>query len=546
MRKFFNTVLVCTLALGLLVTGCSSNTTAPPAKTDQAGTPQETPKGNKFVRYNSGEEPKSLDPSIGYDEPSWVVVYNMFEGLTRLDKDENPIAGVAKEWKVSPDGKVYTFTLRDDAKWSNGEAITADDFVYAWKHMLDPKTASESAFLAYGIKGAEDFNSGKGSPDALGVKAVDAKTLEVTLTQPAPWFLGLLTVPTFYPINKAAAEKDPKWFAEAATIISNGPFKITDWKHDAEIKLEKNEHYWDASSVKIDGVIFKMVKDSNTAYQLYQSGELEISEIPSDLSDQLFAEGKVNVGDSAGLEFYRLNTSKPPFSNVNIRKAFNMAIDRQKLVDLVQRRKQKPAVGLISYGFNDPAGGQFRDVGGAFVTYDPAEAKKLLETGMAELGLTQLPEITIEFNTSDTHQKNAEAVQEMLKSALGVEVKLANMERQVLSDKQKKLDYHISRSSWIPDFADPINTLEIMLSESSSNRTGWKNAKFDQLIKDAYVELDNAKRYQMMHEAEKIFMEDAPIIPLYFYNSTNLQKDNLTGVLRPVFGYVNFKHAELK
>lgn len=540
MKRLFSILVGISLIFSFLLAGCSSN----PAS--QADNPGNQAGGGKYIRYNSTREPTSLDPSRGYDQPSYDVVNNFLEGLTRLDKDENPAPAVAKEWKVSPDGKTYTFYLREEAKWSNGDPVTADDFVYAWKHMLDPETASDAAFLAYPIVGAEEYNSGKGSADDVGIKALDAKTLEVRLKHPVPWLIGLVANPAFYPIHKATAEKNPNWYTEAATILSNGPFKITEWKHDSEIRLEKNEYYWDKENVKLDGVIFKMISDTNTEYQLYQSGELDSSSLPSDMSDQLFAEGKVKVNDSAGIEFYRLNTTVPPFNNLNIRKAFNYAIDRQKIVDLVQKRKQKPAVGFVSYGFKDPAGGEFRDVGGALVKYDPVEAKKLLEQGMAELGLKTSPEVTITYNTSDVNQKNAEAIQEMLKENLGVEVKLAGMDRKVLTENQKNLNYQISRSSWLPDFADPVNTLEIMVSDNSSNRTGWKNERFDKLIKDSYLEPDNAKRFAMMHEAEKILMEELPIIPLYFYNNVYLEKENVTGVLRPVFGYIDFKYADLK
>lgn len=527
-----------TLAFGLLAAGCSSDTSN-----------QANPNGqqqSKFMRYNSVKEPTSLDPSVGYDQPSYDVVNNFLEGLTRLDKNQNPAGAVAKDWKVSEDGKTYTFNLREEAKWSNGDPVSADDFIFAWKHMLDPKTASDAAFLAYPIVGAEEYNSDKGPADAIGLKAINAKTLEIKLKQPAPWLIGLLANPAFYPINKANAEKNPKWFTDASTIVSNGPFKLTEWKHDSEIKLVKNDNYWDKNNVKLDGVIYKMIADGNTEYQLFQSGQLESSQLPADMSDQLFKEGKVKVNDSAGIEYYRLNTTKPPFNNLNIRKAFNLAIDRQKLVDLVQKRKEKPAVGLVSYGFKDPAGGEFRDVGGTLMKTDTAEAKKLLEKGMQELGLTTFPEITLSFNSTDVNQKNAEAVQAMLKDALGVNIKLASMDRKVLTENQKKLDYQISRSSWLPDFADPVNTLEIMVSDNSSNRTGWKNAQFDKLIKDSYNEPDNKKRFTMMHEAEKILMDEQPIIPLYFYNSVRLEKDNVIGVLRPTFGYIDFKYADIK
>lgn len=347
-------------------------------------------------------------------------------------------------------------------------------------------------------------------------------------------------------MHKATVEKDPNWAKEAATILSNGPFKLTEWTHDSELKLVKNDKYWDAASVKLDGVTFKMINDRNTAYQLYQTGELHTTEIPPDLSEQLFAENKVTVIDGAGTEFYRFNTTKKPFTNKNIRKAFSMAIDRQKIVDFITKQKQKIGTAYVSYNFPEPDGKDFRDVGGALVAFDAAAAKKLLEQGMKEEGITQMPEIKLSVSSGGTKEKVAQALQEMLKENLGVETKIEVMEGKAFSAAQKKLELQFSRSSFLPDFGDPINFLDGFLSDNPFNRTGWKNAQYDKLIKDAYKEVDDAKRFQMMHDAEKILMDEAPIAPLYFYNSAFLQSDKVEGILRPALGYMDMKYATLK
>ncbi|NOU84615.1 peptide ABC transporter substrate-binding protein [Paenibacillus sp. LMG 31460] len=547
MKKVSALLISSVLVFGTLLAGCSKD---PGSGTQESGAKQtEAAKEtkSKILLYNNLKEPTSLDPPKGFDQVSYDVVNNAFEGLTRLGKNQAPEPAMAKEWKVSPDGKKYTFTLRDGIKWSNGDPVKAADFEYAWKRLLDPKTASDAAFLAYPIEGAEAFNSGKGTASDVKIKALDDKTLEVTLTQPASWLVGMVSSPAFFPVHKATVEGNAKWAGEAATIVSNGPFKITEWKHDSELKMVKNDQYWDAANVKLTGVTFKMINDTNTAYQLFTTGELHTTgSIPADMSDKLFAENKVKVEDAAGTAFYRFNVKMAPFNNINIRKAFVAAVDRQKLVDLVLKQKQKPADGYVSPGLKDPAGGDFRKVGGSLIKFDAAEAKKLLEKGMQEAGYTKLPEVTLTYNTNDVSQRIAQTLQAMLKDNLGIDVKLANKEGKVLTTEQKALQLQLSRSSFLPDFADPINFLDGFQSTNPFSRTGWVNASYDKLIKDAYVESDEAKRYKMMHDAEKILMDEAPVLPLYFYNSTYLQSDKLEGVVRHAFGFLDFKWADLK
>lgn len=545
MRKLSTVLLSCTMAFGLLAAGCSSSDTTAPGQQDASQGKKE--QQAKILMYNNIEEPTSLDPPIGFDQRSYDILNNLMEGMTRLGKDQNPEPAMAKEWKISDDKKKYTFILRDGVKWSNGDPVTAQDFEYAWKRMIDPATASQAAPLTYVIEGAESFNSGKGKAEDVKIKAVDEKTLEVTLINPASYLPHMLANPAFFPVHKKTAEANKNWAAEGSTFVSNGPFKISEWKHDSEIKTVKNETYWDAANVKLAGVTWKMINDNNTEYQLYQTGDLHATTtVPADLSDQLFAENKVKVEDGAGTYFYRLNVKKEPFDNVNIRKAFMLALDRQKIVDLVNKRKEKPATGFVSYGFKDPSGGDFRDVSGELITFNPDEAKRLLEQGMKEKGYTKLPEITLVYNNSGTHPKIAQAMQEMYKEVLGVDIKVTSKEWKVLQDEQKKGQLMMSRSSFLPDFADPINFLDGFQTGNSMNRTGWSNPKYDKLIKDAYNEADDTKRYKLMQEAEKILMDEAPIIPLYYYNLAYLQSDKVDGVVRHAFGYIDFKWADIK
>lgn len=527
----------------LIMAGCTTTESGTEKKKDNDGKKEEQ---EKVLLLNNGDEPTSFDPPIGFDSVSWNALNNLMEGLTRLGKNHEPEAATAEKWDISPDGKTYTFTLRDDAKWSNGKPVTAHDFEFAWKRLANPETASPAAFLANFIEGAEAFNTGAGSADGMKVKAVDDQTLEVTLVAPTNFFLSLISNPAFFPVHKETVEGNPNWAAEADTFVGNGPFKLTKWAHDSEFEFERNEHYWDADNVKLDKVHWAMIDDSNTEYQMFKTGELHQSDVPSELSEQLFGEGKAKVEDQSGTYFYRFNVNKPPFDNENIRKAFAYAVDQQKIVEFVTRNKEKPAYGFVGYGFKDPSGGDFRDVGGDLVKFDAEKAKEFLKKGMEEAGYDKLPEITMTYNTSDAHKNIAETLQQMFKETLGVEIKLANMEWNVFSDEQKAGNLQFSRGSFLADYGDPINFLENFQTGHSMNRTGWSNTEFDNLIKQAKAENDEAKRFELMHQAEQILFEEMPIFPIHFYNQVYLEADNVTGVVRHPVGYLELKWADLK
>nr|WP_245350117.1 peptide ABC transporter substrate-binding protein [Cytobacillus eiseniae] len=523
------------------------------AKQETQSDPQ--PKGNdegvkeeegseKILYLNNGLEPTSFDPPIGFDSVSWSGLNNLMEGLTRLGKNHDPEAATAESWDVSEDGKIYTFHIRENAKWSNGDDVTAGDFEFAWKRLLNPETGSPAAFLGYFIEGAEAFNNGEGSADDVQVKAIDAKTFEVTLISPQAYFLSVITNPAFFPINEKVATDNPTWFAEADTFVGNGPFNLAEWEHDSHFLMEKNDQYWDAGTVKLDKVHWAIIDDTNTEYQMYQTGNLDVSDIPADLSEQLFSEGKAEVGDQAGDYFYRFNLTMEPFQNVNIRKAFAMAVDQQQMVDFVTKNKEKPAYGFVAYGFNDANGNDFRETAGDLVKTDVEEAKALLAKGMEEEGYETLPEVTLTYSTSDTHKKIAEALQQMYKDNLGVEVKLANMEWNVFAEEQTALKFQLSRSSFLADYADPINFLENFQTGHSMNRTGWSNTEYDQLIKDAKNEADEGKRYEMMYKAEGILFEEMPIIPIHFYNQVYLQNEAVSDIVRHPVGYIELKWAD--
>lgn len=539
MKKWLS-LIVLVLAM-VVMAACTANESAGSNDSSASSNDEKT---EKVLYLNNTVEPTSFDPSVAFDAVSGNPLNNLMEGLVRLDENNEPKEAVAEKVETSEDGKTYTFTLRKDAKWSNGDPVKASDFVYSWLHMLDPKTASPAAFLAYPIVGAEAYNTGEGKKGDVGIKAVDDQTFEVTLNEPTEAFLNIISNPSFFPINEKVAEDNARWFAEADTFVSNGPFKLVSWDHDSKMIFEKNDQYWDQANVKLDKVEWVMVNDVNTEYQMYQSDELDVSSIPGEMYDQLKDNDELVNSEQAGVAFYRFNVDKEPFTNAKVRQAFAHAINQENIVEYVTKTGQKPAYGFVSYGFVGPDGKEFRDTVGDLTNFDKNEAKKLLEEGMKEEGWDKLPAVTLTYGTSPDNQKVAVALQDQFKEALGVDVKLQSVEPSVFLAEQKELKHQLSRSSFIFDYADPVNALESFITDSSMNRTNWSNKKYDKLIADAKAEQDAAKRWELLQQAEKLLMEETPVVPIHFYNQLSVQKPSVTGIVRHPVGYLELKNVD--
>ncbi|WP_373893958.1 peptide ABC transporter substrate-binding protein [Virgibacillus sp. CBA3643] len=555
MKKFL--VLLLALLTVIVLAACTANESAGEEEPDEGNDTEETGDdstdeagegdeagGENVLRLNNWEEPTSFNPSIGFDENSWKPLNNLMEGLTRLGDDSTPEPAMASDWDVSDDGTVYTFHLREDANWSNGDPVTAEDFVFAWQQLLDPETGSPAAFLAYFVEGGEAFNSGEGSAEDLGVTAVDEKTFEVELEDPTGFFLHVVTNPAFFPINQEVAEENPDWHAEADSFVSNGPFTLESWDHDSEMVFAKNEEYWDVDTVSLEEVHWAMVNDQNTQYQMFDTGDLDVAEIPAELSDELIDGDNVAIDEMGGLEFFRFNVEEEPFQNKKIRHAFALAVNRQEVTDFVVKNEVEPAYGFVSPGFTTPSGEDFRDANGDLVVSDPEEATRLLEEGMEEEGYDELPEVTLSYNTDDLNKAIAETMQSMISENLGVDVTLENTEWNVFLEDQKNLEHQFSRSSFLFDYGDPVNFLESFITDSSMNRTDWSNEEYDQLIADAKSEEDEERRWEYMYEAEQLLAEEMPILPLRYYNQVFVEADGVSGIVRHPVGYFDLKYAE--
>ncbi|MFJ9254610.1 peptide ABC transporter substrate-binding protein [Bacillus pumilus] len=503
------------------------------------------------LNVNISTEPFSLHPGLANDSTSGSVIRQTFEGLTRINAEGKPENAMASDIKTSADGKTYTFTLRD-AKWSNGDPVTAKDFEYAWKWALDPKNESQYAYQLYYIKGAEAANKGKAKVADVGIKAKDDKTLVVELENPTPFFTELTAFYTYMPVNKKVAEKNKNWFTNAGeNYVSNGPFVLSQWKHGGSITLEKNNEYWDKDTVKLKKINMSMIKDTNTELSMFKKGELDwagspTGSLPTESLKTLKKEGGLKIQTIAGIYNYKFNTEVKPLNNANIRKALAYSINRQAIVDKITQGEQVPAMAIVPptmEGFTDNKTGYFKD-------HDVDTAKKLLEKGAKELGyksVSDLPALKLSYNTDEGHQKIAQAIQEMWKKDLGVKVELDNSEWNVYIDKIHSGDYQIGRMGWLGDFNDPVNFLELYKDKDGGNNdTGWESKEYKQSLNDSAKETDKTKREEMLKKAEEIIINDMPIAPIYFYTQLWVQDPKLKGVVVSGLGDVQYKWAHFE
>ncbi|AQQ54593.1 peptide ABC transporter substrate-binding protein [Planococcus lenghuensis] len=532
--------MTATLALSSVLAGCSGG-----AEEGQEGAAVSQEEVEQEITVNAMTEPPTLDPALSTDTTSFWILDHMFEGLYTQDKEGEAVLGVAEDVNISEDGTVYTFTIREDAVWSDGTPVTAENFEYAWKRVLDPATASAFAFYLYYIEGAEAYNKGEGSVEDVAINAVDERTLEVTLNSPLGYFDKLLTQRTFLPLKQEVVEADPNWAAGPETYISNGPFELTEWSHNEQVVIEKNEEYFNADQIDLQQITFEMVNDATTYYQMFKTDELDfIMTLPPDALDAEKDNPEFQSIPYYGTYMYMFNVEQEPFTNQKVRKAFAMAIDRESLTENVSRAGESPAYAMVPTGVTTPEG-DFREEGGAYFEEDYEEAKRLLEEGMAEEGWDTLPEVTLMYNTSENHKKFAEAVQEMLKQNLGVEVQLANQEWKTYLETTEQGNFQMARMGWIGSFIDPVANLDYYLGDSPNNRTNWVNEDYDRLIAEAKVEQDEAKRFELLHQAEEILMTDLPFMPVYFYTNTYMTDSDIEDVAYYVNSYPSFKWAQV-
>lgn len=516
-------------------------------------TPRETnvETGNRTQVLHRGQGPAlaDLDPHLATGTTDYNVLSALFEGLVgEHPEDLSPVPGVAERWEASPDGMTYTFYLRADARWSNGDPLTSHDFVASWRRVLTAKLGADYANLLYVLAGAEAFHKGADDDFAnVGVKAIDDHTLQVNLEYPAPYFLSLLQHWMWFPVHLRSIEKigspydRTTGWARPETMVSNGPFQLADWPNRERIIVHKNPRYWDADTVRLQAIHFHPFEGVDTEERAFRSGQihltdaLPISKIEAYRTEQPEA---LRIDPYLGTYFFRLNIRVPALANPKLRAALSHAIDREAIVTQVLRGGQTPSASLSPWGT-----GGYRPPPGR--PHDLDQARALL----AEAGFPDgvgAPVIELLFNTSENHRLVAEALQEMWRRDLGVEVTLHNMENKTVLESRRSGDYQMLRSVWIADYADPTSFLDIFRSHSGNNYTGWADPDYDRLLFEAARTTDRAQRFELLREAEARLLDQAAIIPLYTFTHVFAKSPAVQGWFPTQLDHHPYKHVWLE
>lgn len=508
------------------------------------------PKG--VLRTNLGAEPPDLDPTHAADIPSINVVQNLFEPLLRMNGDGNPLPGVASEWTHSDDYTEWTFKLRPDAKWSNGDPLVAGDFVYAVQRILTPDNAAAMAMMVYNFLdgGKAYYDGGAKDPSLLGIKAADDHTLAIKLAGPTPYFPSLVTHPAWFPLHRATIEKHgQEWSRSADTYVSNGAFKVAELHPKSKLVAAKNEHYHSADEVHFDRLEILYIENQNTQIAAYEAGDLDMTAlIPNREAENLMKRDDFSNVPMMGVYFISFNTQRPPFDNVDVRKAFSLAINRRQMVDRVTKRGELPSSGYIPRGIAMHNGKDYRDIAPALIdSTDHAASRKKAQEHLAAAGFgpgKAVPRVEYIYNNAEIHVDIAQVLQSYWKADLGAEVDLAQMEWGVLLKRIRAHDFQISRSSWIGDYLDPLTFLEIFETGHEKNGAGYANPEYDALLAKIRTEPDADKRLGYIVEAEKMLIEkDCIIAPLYEYNTPVMLRSNIKGVIQMPTAGVDFSRA---
>ena len=561
MKKALALALVLAMSLSLAACG-----TTAPAATSGSDAPAATATGlypgtaeADSVVMNLNSEPPEMNSILTTDGTAFTVMRHTNEGLTGLDAENKAVPGVAESWEVSEDGLTWTFHLRDNAMWSNGEPVTANDFDFAWTRLFTAKTgALYAGTWATYIAGAEELlaaeaeDAVKAAQENLGVKAADEHTLVVTLTNPCAYFPNLVSFSSFLPVNEkfymeAGAEEG--YALDMDKMLFNGPYVMSEWQHEDHITLAKNDQYWDKENkAKIPTIKMVMINDSGAALNAFQAGEVDTIGLNGEHAEMLRAEG-ANVGQYAdGSPMYlQYNTKTPLLSSAKVRRALTMAIDADSFNKNVAKNGNLVADGMVPPVVN---GGKYNEARGSLFTRptdgDYTEIKALFEEGCKEVNVDPST-VTLRYVTDDgdAAYKSAAFIQNELKEKLGVEITIDPMPFKSRIEAQAKMDFDICPAIWGPDYDDAMTYLDLFASTSGNNHTGWANEEYDALIDAAYKEGDPAKHQELMIQAETLLMEEMPIGPIYFRVRDYVTSDKVTGIVRNAFQEIVLNDAVL-
>lgn len=547
MKKKIISLLLAVMFVVTGLTGCGGND-ASVSGTNNEGAGSDV----KKIVYALNGEPQTLDPTMNIYARGSLVLLNMFSGLYKIDPDNSVVPALAEDYILDETGTVYTFKLREGLKWSDGSPLTAEDFVYSWKRILDPDIASHAAYYLYCIKNAQGYNMGEKTVDDVAIKALDDRTLEVTLENPTSYFTALTATTAYSPVKKDVVETEG-WTLQAETLISSGPFMAKEIKPKEKLILVKNPNYVDADKVKLDELEIVYIESPEAELASYENGDIDISDnISNEAMTKYLDSDEFYSMDKIGIGYYTINCSIEPFNDPRVRKALSYSIDRESIIKNIIQGTYKPAYGFIPYGipYAPEEGKEFRDVVGDLFTEDVAEAKRLLaEAGFPDgKGFPTAKLIT--FNSQD-EKDVAQALQGMWQQNLGINVEIETYESKVYWDELNAGNYNIGYNGWTGDYPDPMTIFETYLADQNPPPASrWypedESVKFNELVEATKSEKDNVKRYENFVEAEKVLAEGMPDIPVYFFNDEYLVKPHITGVGKNFTGQTIFEYADVK
>jgi oligopeptide transport system substrate-binding protein len=485
----------------------------------------------QILRRGNGSEVQTLDPHKAEGVPASNILRDLYEGLTIESPDGKVIPGAAESWEISDDGRVYTFHIRKDARWSNGDPVTAADFVYGLRRSVDPATGSQYSQILAPILNTEDIISGKKPVDSMGVEAIDDHTLKITLKAATPYLLGLLNHSTTYPVHRGSVEQHGEQFSRPGKLVSNGAYMLKEWKVQSQIVVARNLMYWDNDNTIIEEVVYLPIEEASAELKRYRAGELDITGgIPTNQYSWIMKNlpGELHVSPTLGTYYYGFNLTRPPFKgNLKLRQALSMAVDREILTEKITKAGEIPAYGWVPPGVNNYSS-QSLD----YAKMPKAERIKKAQQLYQEAGYSRGNPLTVEirYNTSENHKKIAVGISAMWKKNLGIRTKLINEEWKVFLEnrKQKKLT-EAFRGGWIGDYNDAFTFSELMQSDHGINDSGYNSPEYDKLLEQAATESDLDKRRSILESAERLLLKDHAIMPLYFYVTKHLIKPYVKG-----------------
>ncbi len=569
-KKVIALMLAAAMVVGVTACGGGSDTTTPAADSGDAAS--ETTEGEeapaddtaadstapaasgsgKVLSVQIGPNPETIDPALNSAVDGGNMILHTFECLLTVDQEGKLAPGQAESWETSEDGLTWTFHLRDGLKWSDGSALTANDFVYSWRRVCDPMVAAPYAETVLGmVEGYADAIGG--NLEALGVEAPDDKTLVVHLTQPCSYFGSLAAFATLSPVQQATIDANGDgWAVAADTYVCNGSFYISEWVPGSYIMCTKNPNYWNADAIKLDAIKFNLIEDPNASYSAYQTGEvLFIKDVPTEEIPSLEGNAEFHVEPIIGTYYLSLNTEREPFNDPKVRKALSLAIDREYVAGTLMQGTYSAASNFMGPGWIDTDGSQFIDNANGGKPYiDTAnheanveEAKQLL----ADAGYPDgagFPAITYSTNDAGYHKVVAEYLQQAW-AEIGVELQVDIVEWASFTPMRRNGDYDASRNGWVGDYSDPSNMLDLLYSSNGNNDGKFNNAEYDAAMDTSRTTLDAAERSAALHKAEDILMNEAACVPVAYYNDFWLQSSKIQNMWHSAYGYWYFMYADI-